>query len=420
MTDADPRLTEMIAAAFAPSPPRRLGVAVSGGGDSVALLHLLVDWARGSGTALRAVTVDHGLRPEAALEAESVARACAELGIGHDVLRWTGWDGRGNLPDQARRARYRLMADWARVHDFADVALGHTADDQAETFLMRLARGSGVDGLAAMQPARRAEGVLWHRPLLTARRGALRLWLTARGIGWIEDPSNEDPAYDRVRVRQALAVLAPLGIGVEGLLATAERLRRASDALRHGARDLARSAVTGEGGGLVIDRAKLDAAPAELRDRLLAQALIWVSGADYRPRYQALAQVWAGIAEGKRTTLMGCLILPRKAALRVVREPAAAEAATEVAVGQIWDGRWQVTGPTEPEKKMTIRALGEMGLVQCPDWRAGGLPRPTVLSSPAVWQGTRLIAAPLAGKAEGWRAEPIKSEADFFNSIILH
>lgn len=410
----------MIAAAFAPSPPRRLGVAVSGGGDSVALLHLLADWARESGTVVRAVTVDHGLRPEAATEAEGVARTCVALGVGHDVLRWTGWDGRGNLPDQARRARYRLMADWAQAQDIADVALGHTTDDQAETFLMRLARGSGVDGLAAMLPVRMKDSIRWHRPLLAARRDALRNWLSHRGIAWVEDPTNDDPAYDRVRVRQALAILAPLGIGVEGIQATAERLRRASDALRHAARDLARGAVKGEGGGLVIDRAKLEAAPEDLRDRLLAQALIWVSGADYRPRYQALAQVWAGIAAGKRTTLMGCLILPRKASVRVIREPAAAEAVGEVAVGQVWDGRWRLTGPGGGAEKLTIRALGEAGVQQCPDWRAGGLPRPVMLSSPAVWQGVRLISAPLAGKAEGWWAESIKSDDDFFNSLILH
>lgn len=420
MTETDARLRELIAAAFAPSPPRRLGVAVSGGGDSVALLHLLAEWSAESGTALRAVTVDHGLRPEAATEAEDVARTCAALAIGHDVLRWTGWDGRGNLPDQARRARYRLMSDWARAWDIGDVALGHTADDQAETFLMRLARGSGVDGLAAMLPVRAKDGVRWHRPLLAARREELRDWLRQREIVWVEDPTNDDPTYDRVRVRQALAVLAPLGIGVEGMFATAERLRQASDALRHAARDLARVAVKGEGGGLVIDRARLEAAPADLRDRLLAQALIWVSGADYRPRYQSLSQIRAGIAAGKPTTLMGCLILPRKAEVRVIREPAAAEAAGEVAVGQVWDGRWRVAVPSGSVEELTVRALGEAGLRQCPDWRAGGLPRPTVLSSPAVWQGARLIAAPLAGKAEGWQAELIKSDDDYFNSLILH
>lgn len=420
MTEADTRLAKMIAAAFAPSPPRRLGVAVSGGGDSVALLHLLADWARGSVTVLRAVTVDHGLRPEAATEAADVARACLGLGVDHDVLRWTGWDGRGNLPDQARRARYRLMADWAQALDIGDVALGHTADDQAETFLMRLARGSGVDGLAAMLPVRVQDGMCWHRPVLAARRDELRDWLSHRGIAWVDDPTNDDPAYDRVRVRQALAVLAPLRIGVEGMLATAERLRRASDALRHAARDLAYAAVKGEGGGLVIDRARLEAAPQEIRDRLLAQALIWVSGADYRPRYHSLGMIWAAIAEGKRTTLMGCLILPRKAQVFVTREPAAAKAAGEVAVGQVWDGHWLLTGPTGGAKKLTIRALGEAGVRQCPDWRAGGLQRPMVLSSPAIWQGARLIAAPLAGKTEGWRAESIKSDDDFFNSLILH
>ncbi|MCX8509379.1 MAG: tRNA(Ile)-lysidine synthetase, partial [Rhodobacteraceae bacterium] len=173
--------------------------------------------------------------------------------------------------------------------------------------------------------------------------------------------------------------------------------------------------VRGGAGGLVLSRALLAEAPADLRNRLLAQALIFVSGAEYRPRYQSLADLWTRIGQDKRHTLMGCLILPRKAELWVLREPAAALAAPAVAVGQVWDGRWHVSGP-----QGEVRALGEAGLAECPDWRATGLPRPALLSSPALWQGARLIAAPLAGKTAGSRAEPIKSDDDFFNSLILH
>ena len=142
-----------LAAALDPPPPA-LGVAVSGGSESTALLIHLHDWAGPRGVALHAVTIDHGLRPEAAAEAAGVAALCARLAVPHDTLPWR-WDGRGNLPDAARRGRQALISDWAAARGIADVALGHTADDQAETLLMRLGRGSGVDGLAAMRPLRR-------------------------------------------------------------------------------------------------------------------------------------------------------------------------------------------------------------------------------------------------------------------------
>ena len=148
-----------------------LGVAVSGGSDSVALLLLVRAWAAVSGREIAAVTVDHGLRAGSAGEAADVAALCARIDVAHDVLNWRGWDGRGNLQDHARRARRDLIADWAQERGIATVALGHTLDDQAETVVMRLARGSGVDGLAAMAVVSQAACVVWLRPLLGLGNG---------------------------------------------------------------------------------------------------------------------------------------------------------------------------------------------------------------------------------------------------------
>jgi len=187
------------AAGIAALPPGPLGVAISGGGDSTALL-LLLHAAR---RAVLAVTVDHGLRPESAAEAAAVGALCAARGIPHDTLVWAEGPESGNLQARARQARRRLIADWARGRGIGDVALGHTLDDQAETVLLRLARGSGVDGLAAMAAVAEGDGVRWHRPLLGIGRGALRDWLRGEGVAWIDDPSNEDPRFDRVRVRAA-------------------------------------------------------------------------------------------------------------------------------------------------------------------------------------------------------------------------
>ena len=192
-----PELGSALDAAVAAAPEGEIGVAVSGGGDSVALLLLLEAAAARVGRSVAAVTIDHGLRPESAGEAAAVAALCAGRGIAHETRRWEGWDEAGNLQGRARQARRALIAGWARGRGIGAVALGHTLDDQAETVVLRLARGSGVDGLAGMAAVVRAEGVLWLRPLLGVRRAALRGWLEAEGMGWSEDPSNLDLRFDR-------------------------------------------------------------------------------------------------------------------------------------------------------------------------------------------------------------------------------
>ena len=403
--------------AFAPSPPARLGVAVSGGSDSMALLLLLSEWAGQGGPAIAAVTVDHGLRPEAAAEAAMVAHRCAALGVPHATLRWSGWTGQGNLPAAARQARYGLIAGWARGAGIADVALGHTADDQAETVLMRLARGSGVDGLAGMAARRSADGINWHRPLLGQGRAALRAWLIVRGEGWADDPTNDDPAYDRIKARRALAALAELGLTPDGLIATAAHMRRARAVLDGAAAALAARAARIDGRDVILDRAAFAEAPVETRHRLFAHALMWVGGAPYRPRFAALTDAMTRAEAGRRITLHGCLILPRAATLRIVREPAAVAAKAAPANG-IWDGAWRLEGPTP--QGVEIRALGEAGLALCPGWRASRLPRPTLLSSPALWLGDRLLAAPLAGAGNGWVAICTRRSEDFSLSLFVH
>src|SRR5690606_29766263 len=180
-----------------------LGIALSGGGDSTALMHLAHGWGRAR---LLAATVDHGLRPGSADEARQAGLAAAALDIPHETLCWTRQGG-GNLMAAARSARLRLLGDWARRHGLSAVLLGHTLDDQAETLLMRLGRGAGVDGLSAMAPARAALGVTWLRPLLEVGRAELRQWLAARDLRWSDDPSNDNADFQRVRLRQAISTL---------------------------------------------------------------------------------------------------------------------------------------------------------------------------------------------------------------------
>lgn len=394
---------------------RALGLAVSGGGDSMALLHLAAE----AGIAARAVTVDHGLRPEAAAEALEVGRVCARLGVPHDILRWEGWDGRGNLMDQARRARLRLISEWARGAGLDAVALGHTRDDVAETFLMRLARGAGVDGLAAMRAERRAEGMLWLRPLLGIGREELREELRRRGAAWFEDPSNENRAFDRVRVRQAMQGLAGLGLGPERLAEVAGHLAEVRAALDAQLHEAARTLVRVDRGDVLMAPGVLDL-PDEILRRLLRGAVQWVASAEYGPRGPALARLMRDLRQGKGRTLHGCRLVWRRDGLRIGREWQAVRDLT-APVGALWDGRWRLQGPPQEDisdQPLEVRALGADGLDRCPGWRATNMPRASLLASPGVWRGPDLLAAPLAARPNGWVAvtDPLRN-GDFLSRL---
>lgn len=414
----DSAVVARIAAHFAPSPPGTLGVAVSGGGDSLALLVLLKDWAQAGGPGLRAVTVDHGLRPEAVGEAAEVARVSALLGIPHDSVKITVPEQGGNLMAMARRERYARLALWAREHGIGDIALGHTADDLAENFLMRLSREAGIDGLAAMRARRRVEEVLFHRPLLATARSDLRDCLVARGFGWAEDPTNDDPAYDRTRARRMLAGLAPLGLTASGLANVARNLREARDALGQVAAGLADDMVTFDAGDVLIARAGLLEQPQDLMRRLVQAALIWVGGEEYPPRGAALMRVLEAVQSGESATLQGCRLLHSGAHLRITREWKAV-AGMRCDTGEIWDGRWRLSHPDAPAG-LHVAALGEDGLPHCHDRKNTGRPGATLIASPAVWRGDTLVAAPLAGLSEGWCATLTRARAAYRRSLVSH
>jgi tRNA(Ile)-lysidine synthase len=406
--------------AFADRPlPARVAVAASGGSDSTALLLLMADWAQAGGPAVAAVTVDHGLRAASAGEARTVAALCQRLGVAHATLAWPDRDPRGNLMAAARQARLSLIGAWARGQGIGIVALGHTAEDQAETLVMRLARGSGVDGLSGMARWREAEGVAWVRPLLAAGRADLRAFLTARGLTWLEDPTNADDRFDRVRARRALALLAPLGITRDRLVETAARMAEARGALELAALRAARAAAVVRHDEVTFRRDALVAEPAETRLRLLAHALRWTGGGAYRPRLAALRAAEAEVLAGRRRTLAGCLLRPHGDAITVHREPKAALTA-RAEPGAPWDGRFRLLPPGGAGEGIEVRALGPSGLAACPDWRGTGLARLTLLASPAAWRGDDLVAAPLGGLGRGWQAVPLRPPERFHSSLLSH
>ena len=208
--------------AFGPFEQRpRLAVAVSGGADSMALCLLAASWAQGLGGSVTALTVDHGLRAAAAAEAAQVGDWLAARGVAHKILCWQGAKPAADLQAAARLARYELLNDWCAQEAVLHLLLAHHQEDQAETLLLRLGRGSGVDGLSAMAPISVTKAGRLLRPLLGISRARLMAGLKAEGQSWIEDPSNEDVRFSRVRWRQLMPKLQAEGLNSERLAATA-------------------------------------------------------------------------------------------------------------------------------------------------------------------------------------------------------
>lgn len=394
--------------------PERIGIAVSGGGDSLALLHLMAALAPDEGWHLQVATVDHALRPGSAAEARQVGALCAGLGLAHAVLCWDHGPVRGNLQDAARQARYDLLAGWALAQGLDHVVLAHTRDDQAETFLMGLSRMAGLDGLVGMRPGWSRDGIRFVRPLLAAGRDELRSYLTGLGVGWIDDPSNEDMRFARVRARRVMEGLTPLGLSAGVLDGVMSNLRQAQAALQGITLETAAKIASEPAGMVCFERAAWGALSPELRRRLMIGALMSVSGAAYPPRATALARFLTVAKAGRTATLWGCRLLVTTDGLCIVREPRAVEG-LRGRPGQAWDRRWRVEGPFAPG--MEIRVLGPVGLIQCPKWRETGLPRAALLVSPAVWHDDRLISAPMVAFCNGFSA---RIDTAFALRSVLH
>jgi tRNA(Ile)-lysidine synthase len=295
-TENPPGLTRRAIQAFdiLASKEQALGLAVSGGSDSTALLVLAADWAREHNKRVQVATVDHGLRPEAAEEAAGVALLCEKLGLPHVTLHWRREKTSPVAQAEARRARHALLAVWAGDKHLRTLALGHTRDDRIETFLMRARQGSGWRGLAGPLPSGpspvwpEGRGLRLIRPLLAFGREELRAELGQRGQGWVEDPSNQSDRFERVRMR----TLAGRMDG-QTLLQTL----RVMDGLAH-----MRAAVMAEARSALALVATNDSAAhislehlrstgMEARLRLLEALLMAIGGSESPPRSEALRRL---------------------------------------------------------------------------------------------------------------------------------
>ena len=299
-----------------------VALAVSGGGDSIALMRLYAAWARNTAAKPPYVlVVDHGLRPDSDREARLVVEWAEAEGLRASVLAAPAEAAAPRAPVEAdienwaRKLRYRLMGAWCRANRVGALFLAHTLDDQAETFLMRLGRGSGVDGLSGMRvcapfPLPGFE-VMLYRPLLAVGRAELRAFLVRSGVPWLEDPMNADPRFARTRIRALLPALEAAGVPAARVALAARHLGRARDALEHEtARFLAAHVHFDPEGFATLDGTGLLGTQPEIGLRALSAVLMRVSGRGYRPRFERLERLLAGLLEGETgaRTLHGCRI----------------------------------------------------------------------------------------------------------------
>ncbi len=383
----------------------KVALAVSGGMDSMALL-ALVEWAKtvwDDGPEIMVLTVNHGLRTEADQETRFVAEAADGLGFSCRILtadqKLTG----SNIQASAREMRYRLMCDACHEIGAEILVTAHHLEDQAETFLLRLARGSGVDGLGAMASETRIWGINLVRPFLGISKAQLRECLGSESE-WIEDPSNDDTAYDRVKIRNLAPQLEELGLNPARLAETALRMRDAADVLEQVADNLAARAVKIDPAGhCMIGRKEFCEALPDTRLRLLSRCLTAIGGKVYRPRMARLRDLMETIVSGVEVsrTLSGCRINTKGEKIDIWRETGR-QGLSELVLSpgdtKIWDGRFRVSFDMKQDHNVIVRALGGDG------WRmargadeTGALPRgigPQARTMVSFWRDEKLLAVP--------------------------
>ncbi len=395
---------------LAVEPPFALGV--SGGGDSVALMHLVAAWAKARNHDLASIfvlTVDHGLRDGSHAEAAHVGEWARALGFQHRILEWRGEKPTAAIQETARAARYDLLCGWAHDKGVSDLLVAHTADDQAETVGMRLLKGSGAYGLAGMAPDRKApNGVRILRPLLDLKGSDLRAWLREADHPWLEDPSNQNDHFERVRMRQALAGDASLGQALARLSVDAATGRAALDAAVD---DLLRDgAQIRPAGWARLDLGVFRSAPQAVCERGLSRMLMGFGGAAYpsnRAALRALVENLLG-QQFSGATLAGCVLAPegRQCALIGREGRNITSLALTAGQGAVWDHRFEV----RTDRDLRITDLGSVGLevfAKADRERIKAAFPPPLRASAFVLEGADILAVPHAGVGEAGGIEVI-------------
>jgi tRNA(Ile)-lysidine synthase len=393
-----------------------IAVAVSGGADSMALCLLAHEWAKSNNGKIVAITVDHHLRPSSTDEAKSITKWLNEKNIEHHILDWETPQTQG-LEAAARSARYSLLNEFCQQKGILHLMIAHHVDDQAETFLMRIERGSGVYGLSAMSPISYKEHVRYLRPFLSIPR--LRLQATCKHFNqeWIEDESNADDKYKRVKFRKLLPSLADTGLNSETIAATAKRMANTREFLEESIASLtAESVFIHPAGFALLNPKKLHSANKEIGQRVLSNIITCIGGNEYPPRFEKTERLYTELCENpddfKGATLSGCSIkpLPKNAhncitnlanpndfSIMICKEFAAIPEKQQLQNRMLWDNRFVLNTNSEPPNAH-IGAIGQTGWNMIKqNYDKIPLPKDVIYSLPAIYIKGDMVESPLIG-----------------------
>ena len=378
----------------------RVAVAVSGGSDSMALLRLVADWRLqpNGPREVFALTVDHGLRPESATEAQEVSAWCAGLGVTHMTLRWQGEKPSSGIQAKARTARYDVISDWCREQRVPMVMTAHTADDQAETVIMRQRRTNTDRSLAAIWPENEWRGIKLLRPLLAVRRETLRDYLRGLGQTWMEDPSNANPVFERVRVRNALAEqdVGPL----QAVAVSAQaRVRQADAELRSWLEDY----MTVDDYAVIrMPRGALQV----LKTAQIIDVMAWAlaaAGDGQRPERANVESIAAWLVNGRenRRSASGAIVSARRHVIEIMREPGRIRSRfveTPESGQVVFDDRFEVTAP--------------------PGSKVGPMGPPSLLKRPKDVPALAFSSLPVVKLTDGTPYHAVKSDRPDISAML--
>ena len=369
-----------------------IGLAVSGGSDSLAMLYICNDWAQENKVKLHCLTVDHKLRSESAKEAELVANHCSGLGINHEIVEWKHEENiSGNLSDSARSARYKLIDKWRKELSF--VLVGHTKNDQIETFFMNLKRGSGIEGLKGMPLSfKRPEGYFVLRPLIHSSRESLQQVLQEKNINWVSDPSNLNEDFERISQRKTWEILKSKGFSESRIELSVAHMRRAHDALKQMLpihfKQIGKQELT----DLLWDYNAFIELPEEFKLRLMSSAIMWNGNLHYRPRFKAVLDVLKNIMEKRTAVLGGAIFYHHAGKIRMTTELKSLENNTvNCSLGSVWRNNWEVKRAI---KDGYVAPIGINGNNQLSKQQKSSMPYRSRIIQPGIFLKEKLLLAP--------------------------